>query len=680
MNKLWTHNDFIPYITSSLTAIIGSLVLWGWFTNNIDMIQVYTHSVNMQYNTALCFVAASTAIFALCKQYRVLTFLLGGFVLTIAFLTTLEYVFDTNINIDALFMPNVLNHQQGLSYRMSPNGALILGLTGISILTLGNLAHVKIGLRRLLFLLMIINIISISISFIALFGYIVDLPGTNGWGSYTKMAMATAIGNILLCVGIIVIIHKKSHENNISFAKWTPWFVFVVLEVITLSFWQAASAFVEKNEIQQNKIAAQSVRSLIKDELEYRKQSLMRMASRWSMRKGGTPHDEWSQDALNTMADQQGYQSIEWVDPKLYVRWIVPLQGNEAALNYNLLEDKSRSKDLLHSIKTGQTTITHILNLKSGHKGFLIYVPIGKGEKLQGILVGAINAKLFFDEIFNDAITDYNVAIYQDKELIYQRNLFQKPYEKHNSITYVIKSNNWSITSWPQPELVAKQHSWLPSVILLVGFLIAGMLSLITYLAQIALKNAHKAREEIKTRQKTEEQLIVYSKKLKKLSLIDPLTGVDNRRSLTTLLQNELNFMKKNDTPLSIILIDVDHFKQINDTYGHVTGDNVLHKVGSILRKNIRTSDLVARYGGEEFCVVLRNTTDRQAYTVAEKLRCLIGEQVFLCEKKKPFQVTCSFGVYQVSSKLKKITQVFEIVDGALYTAKNSGRNCVVLV
>jgi diguanylate cyclase (GGDEF)-like protein len=296
------------------------------------------------------------------------------------------------------------------------------------------------------------------------------------------------------------------------------------------------------------------------------------------------------------------------------------------------------------------------------------------------MIVGAINAQSLFNEIFREAVSDFNIAIYHGKELLYQRHPLQKPDELQNSITYMIKEPYWSITSWPVPELAAKQHSWSPMVVLFVGFLISVMLSLITYLAQIARKNAQKAKEEISTRQKAEQQLIMYSKKLKKLSLVDPLTGVDNRRSLSTLMQSELAYMKENDTPLSIILIDLDHFKQINDTYGHVAGDHVLQKVGNILRKNTRSTDTVARYGGEEFCVVLRHTTDRQAYTVAEKLRLFIADQVFLCEKKKPFHITCSFGVYQISPKLKKITQVFEIVDGALYTAKNSGRNCVVLV
>jgi diguanylate cyclase (GGDEF)-like protein len=680
MNNFRIYNDSIPFTTSFLTTVLGSLVLWGWFTNNMNLIYINSQFTGMHYNTALSFVAASTAIFALCKNYRLLSFLLGGFVLLVGYLTLGEYVFGLDSHFDTILMPYSIYHQNQLLYRMSPNGALMLGLMGTSILILSNYSSSKIELRKLLFILMILNTVVITISVMALIGYMLDLPGAAGWGSYTKMAIHTAIGNILLSIGIISIVFKKAYENNISFATWTPWFVFVILEVATLSFWQASCAYVEKNEVQQNTIAAKSIKSIINNDIEDRKETLSRMANRWLLRKGGTPKDEWIQDALNIYADQPGFQSIEWVDRNLFVRWIAPLKGNEGVLNLNLMQSGNRAEALVRAVKSGKITVTQMLTLKSGGKGFLIYVPIGTGKKFQGLIIGAIKAQSFFDEIFREAIADFNIAIYHQNELIYQRHPSDSLKKIHNSITYVIKEPYWAITSWPLPELAAKQRSWLPTVILIIGFLISVMLSLISYLAQIARSNAQKAKEEISTRQKAEQQLILYSKKLKKLSLVDPLTGVDNRRSLSTLMQRELAYMKEHDSLLSVILIDIDLFKQINDTYGHVTGDNVLQKVGSILRKNTRSTDTVARYGGEEFCIVLRNTNDRQAYTVAEKLRRLIAEQVFMCEKKKSFKVTCSFGVYQVSPKLKKITQVFEVVDGALYTAKNSGRNCVVLV
>lgn len=680
MDGMLTSKKIFPLLSSIIAAIIGSLVLWGWHTHNVTLIQLTPQLTGMHYNVALCFFGAGIALVAICNNYRVLPSLFGVLILSVGYLTLAEYLCDINFGLDQFFMRATLTPKELSPYCMSPSGALALGLIGTSIFFLSNYVNFKFDPKNLLFVLMILSLMTLTIGFIAIMGYITDLPDTSGWGNSTRMAIHTAVGIVFLSISLISIIWIKASEHNFSFAPWVPWFIFMVTQVITLSFWQASSAYIERNERQQNTIASESIKSIIKDELEYRTRALSRMASRWQSRIGGTPLKEWSQDALRYIADQPGYQSIEWADSKFFVRWIAPLKGNEAALNINLMKEDSRAPALLAAMKSGETIITPILTLKSGQKGFLIYAPIGRTQNFQGVIIGAINAKLFFDEIFNDAVTDYNIAIYHQKELIYQRYPNQEKTSARNSVPYMIKDLGWSITAWPVLELATKQHTWLPTVILFIGFIIALMLSLISHLAQIAKKNAIKAQEEIKTRQKTEQQLMVYSRKLKKLSLVDPLTGVDNRRSLSNILQAELAQLKDSEMSLSIILLDVDYFKKINDTYGHVTGDNVLQKVGNILRKNTRSTDTVARYGGEEFCVVLRNTPDRQAFVIAEKLRLLIADQIFLSEKKAPFHVTCSFGVYQVPQKAKKITQVFEVVDGALYTAKHSGRNCVVLV
>jgi len=680
MERLLPSQKLIPLFTGTISALIGILVMWGWHTNNATIIQIQPQFAGMQYNAALCFFMAGVAMLGICKNYRLLPFILGVFIMGVSYLTLIEYVYHINLGIDQLFMHVPLIRNETSPGRMSPNGALILALIGTSILILSNFVTSKLEMKNLLFILMIVSLILLTMSFVGIFGYIVDMPETYGLGSYTRMAIHTTFSNILLSIGLISIICQKAAVNNFSFSKWLPWFVFVVVEVMTLSFWEASWAYMERNERQQNTQAAQSVKSTIKEEIESRQEALLRMSSRWNVRSGGTPYKEWSQDALNIMAHQPGYESIGWVDSSLHSRWIVPLKGHEAILDIPLIQDGSYSESIQSAMKEGKSTISPIFTLKSGHKGFLMYAPIGKGENFKGMIIGVINTGSFFEQVFNEVISDYNIAVYYHNELVYQRHPDLTQSNMHNGVSYIIKKFDWSVTSWPLPMLIEKYHSWLPNVILSVGFVIALMLSLITHLAQIAHRNANQAIEEIKTRRKAEQQLILYSNKLKKLSLIDSLTGINNRRSLSTILQDELSQLKQGDRCLSVILLDIDHFKQINDTYGHVTGDSVLQKVGSILRKNTRSTDTVARYGGEEFFIVLNNAIDRQAYEIAEKLRQLLAQHIFYCEKKKPFQITCSFGVYQVPPKVKKINEVFEVVDGALYTAKNSGRNCVVLV
>jgi len=159
----------------------------------------------------------------------------------------------------------------------------------------------------------------------------------------------------------------------------------------------------------------------------------------------------------------------------------------------------------------------------------------------------------------------------------------------------------------------------------------------------------------------------------------DGLTRIYNRHSFEERLVYEIRRRRRYNHDLSLLMVDLDHFKQVNDTYGHKAGDMVLKKVGEILTKTFRTTDLAARYGGEEFVVLLPHTTEKAAWKLAERVR----EVVEGCEfhfDGKDFKVTASIGVASVEgSALSKDDDLILKADKALYKAKNNGRNMVVL-
>jgi diguanylate cyclase (GGDEF)-like protein len=130
--------------------------------------------------------------------------------------------------------------------------------------------------------------------------------------------------------------------------------------------------------------------------------------------------------------------------------------------------------------------------------------------------------------------------------------------------------------------------------------------------------------------------------------------------------------------PLACLLVDVDHFKRINDTYGHPYGDFVLVTVAKLLRKLVRRLDAVGRLGGEEFLIVMPNTPQEAAMAVAERIRQVVGDEIFLANEKH-VKVTVSIGVVRFpSSELNDKESLFKAVDEALYAAKNNGRNRVI--
>jgi diguanylate cyclase len=163
-----------------------------------------------------------------------------------------------------------------------------------------------------------------------------------------------------------------------------------------------------------------------------------------------------------------------------------------------------------------------------------------------------------------------------------------------------------------------------------------------------------------------------------KESSYDLLTGLRNRRSFERSLRELFKYAKENHLPLSLIIMDIDNFKEINDTYGHLEGDKVLIKVGTILRNYLRARDIVARWGGEEFTILLPGTDKKDAIHVAEKLRLILENQTFTTDKEETYKITASFGVAQVDDSIETPEELFKRADENLYRAKRAGKNRVM--
>ncbi|MFN3919279.1 MAG: DUF484 family protein [Methylohalobius sp.] len=170
---------------------------------------------------------------------------------------------------------------------------------------------------------------------------------------------------------------------------------------------------------------------------------------------------------------------------------------------------------------------------------------------------------------------------------------------------------------------------------------------------------------------------------LRRTSLIDTLTGVNNRRFFEQRLGEEIDRAARTGEPLACLFLDIDHFKRINDTYGHQSGDLVLAEVASQIRSQLRSQDVLARYGGEEFVALLSSADERRAQEVAERIRRRIEAHKIADHNGRTISVTLSIGVAEYDPKqVLSMTEIdqqrfLELADQALYTAKRSGRNRV---
>lgn len=206
-------------------------------------------------------------------------------------------------------------------------------------------------------------------------------------------------------------------------------------------------------------------------------------------------------------------------------------------------------------------------------------------------------------------------------------------------------------------------------------FIIIIALILILLLAAFALSNYWSVLRHMK-------ELEQLKSEAEHLARIDMLTGVSNRRDFTEKAETSFALFQRHKHPLSIIMLDADYFKQINDNYGHDIGDKVLTMIGDILKNTLRTSDIIGRIGGEEFAAVLPETDIKQAQQLAERLRQALDNQKVAINHnpdQNAVHCTASFGVAQANEK-DTLHSLLKRADEGLYQAKAMGRNRVVLV
>lgn len=170
---------------------------------------------------------------------------------------------------------------------------------------------------------------------------------------------------------------------------------------------------------------------------------------------------------------------------------------------------------------------------------------------------------------------------------------------------------------------------------------------------------------------------MAYHEEIYRLTIEDSLTQTANKRALMDFLDKEFARAKRYQRDLAVVMMDLDHFKRVNDTYGHLMGDFVLRDFAKIVAARIRREEMFARYGGEEFCVVLPELNSEKAMKFADTLRILVQDHAFAFEGNV-VHMTCSLGVAEVTGPMTRPEELLLVADENLYRAKNEGRNRVI--
>ena len=176
-------------------------------------------------------------------------------------------------------------------------------------------------------------------------------------------------------------------------------------------------------------------------------------------------------------------------------------------------------------------------------------------------------------------------------------------------------------------------------------------------------------------------ELLIEKYEIEQLAMTDSLTGLYNRRYFDQRARDEISNARRSAQPLSVVVLDIDDFKRINDSFGHSAGDIALIKLARIMKQELRSSDVVSRVGGEEFHILLPNTPETVALRVAERMRVAIkANPIVLGEpSEEPACLTCSFGISSLQAQDHHIDSVLKRADAAMYEAKRQGKDIVVV-
>lgn len=339
------------------------------------------------------------------------------------------------------------------------------------------------------------------------------------------------------------------------------------------------------------------------------------------------------------------------------IKWVYPLEGNESAIGTDLSKNPEQADEVLRVKNNLETLFVGPVNLIQGDQAFIVRMPLLKNEKYWGmvsIVLKAENAFRFVDQHSLNNKMEYLITSAEKTDEIIHGNrevLEMSPlkFRTEDSLggwdIYVVPKDGWDYKT---------------TFISVIIFLSAIMSFLLSWRVFSWINKYHQ----------------VFSDKvaLESKYILDRFTGIYTREYFNYRLKEEVSHGLRNDEPIGMIFFDLDHFKHVNDVYGHSAGDDVLLEVVKKIKSIIRSEDVFARWGGDEFILLLPNTNLESAKFISERIR----NEIESLEINKAYDVTASIGCSQWKPK-EYIESWFLRTDQALYDSKNSGKNKVTV-
>lgn len=588
-------------------------------------------------------------------------------------------------------------------------------------------------------------------------------------------------------------------------------FLLLVLSCASVLLWRQIESVQQQRVDERVGYQARSLARQLESTLHLEVASLGRIARLWNDR-GRLLHASWEEEVERVLRDFPAYQSIQWVGADLRMRWLLPVAGNEAALNFQLFPEHPNYPLAMDARQTGEQRFSNSFELVQGGRGFVLYTPLYREQDgirlFDGFLQGVFRVEPLMQQLLAQIDREeFNLELLENGTSLFRHGAADTD-EWHSLQLGLSLLNNqgFSLRLSPTARLLNQLETPLPGVVL--GASLAIGLLLVAALA-LALENSRRAhalqlanrrfRQEAERREETEqrlrenrerlqlvldltdsshdglfifdsesrellhmnqatyatlgyrpeqfaellrddpekllpgfhswleqarqaqsnnlsrifqrelirrdgsrqpaeintqlvqlhdrEYLIAVSRdnserlqleaQLQRLSQLDGLTGLYNRRYFDQQLLAEWRRLRRLDAPLALLMLDIDYFKPYNDALGHQAGDDALRRVSAALRESLnREGDTACRYGGEEFAIILVNTHQEGAEQVAARIHAAVSSLDIKHPSSPLGRLTLSIGITVVDPVINEQPgELLAQADQALYRAKHEGRN-----
>lgn len=694
-------------VAAVAVMLVGVLVCALWVFGEPNATRLVADSSSVRFNTGLSFILGGTGLLLTLGQHRLGVLATVLPMLLLAVLTLLEYLLERSLGVDQLFIAESGDPYSG---RMAPNtavGTLVAGLA-LTILVSGHARIWALSISGMLAAL------TVALGLMAMLGYVFDLTAAFEWSGLTRMALLTAITLIVLGAGIILATREVGRVASWIEQPWLASSVGVGAAGLGLLATHALRA--EVPELSPFVLDGMNAAAIVFAALLAGTVAQARHMRLISVQLSDAIHRQTEQSA--EIADLYenapcGYHSLDadarivrinrteldWLgyerDELVGNRTLFDLLGTESLemfrTHYARLKQCGEVRGLpLEMLRKDGSTMPVVLSetpVCDAHGAFRysrstlfddterrhLEQALRNSEQRLQLLVDTVQAAVVVHAA-DSSIVFANPSAARLLGLTREQMLGRRAIDP--AWHFVREDGSrMPVEEYPVSRVIRTGRAFRGYV---TGVHVSDSEPIRWMLVDAVPAFAQGGRLlqvivsfiDISDRQQEKQQL-------ERLASTDTLTGLATRRHLLDLVDHELARARRSESPISLIFLDIDHFKSINDRFGHETGDRVLRAIGEVLHRTLRNADIAARWGGEELCVLLPDTDARVAIEIAERLRAAVAGTSLTAPDGSPLGVTASFGVATSLPHQGNFPQLADAADQAMYQAKREGRNRV---